>query len=258
MGGPYESSFGLGRRPLGPRLGEELRLELDPRIQAQLAIMLREGDIARARSYVLAPRWEGLDASSAAIFGARVVPSSTDPAPVPTFRPTAAPPIPLCPTSRPPDPPQPPNPNVEPPPPRPGSAKDVMDAVSRTQEWQCTAGRLFDTVERNALRDWRSLTTTEKVGVVTAGTVLASGVVAGVLSNDETRRLALDQLLGADIPVPLVRGMSVRILRADQAPGAPPPAENDTPRPVGVFFTLDVPKFLQNFQRLPSFTVGHF
>jgi len=177
---------------------------------------------------------------------------------VPVFRPVARAPIPLCPTSKPSKPPEPPKPGEDPPQAKAGDVKDVLDAVSKTEAYQCTVGRLFDTVERNAQRDWKRLSTAERVTVVTAGGVIASGAVAGLLSNQEGRRLALDQILGADVPVPLVRGLSFKILR-DDPPAAPPdkPAPDVPPRPVGLFFTLDVPSFLQNFQRLPTFKVGH-
>jgi hypothetical protein len=263
MGGPYESSFGLGRRPASIRLGEELRLELDPRIQAWMTVMLREGDLGRARSYAKAPVWRGFELEERELFGPRLTPSGADPAPVTVFRPIVAPTIPLCPTSKPPDPPKPPKPGEEPPKPKAGDVEDVLGALSKTEVWQCTVDRVFDTVERNAQRDWRRLSTTEKIGVVTASAVLASGAVAGILSDSEARKLALDKLYGADLPVPGVRGLSFKILKAEkppQAPGplpGPTPPVDDTPRPVGVFFTLDVPKFLQNFQRLPAFKVGN-
>jgi hypothetical protein len=253
MGDGYTSSFGLNRRPLSPRLGEELRLQLDPRIEIWLGRMVMDGDVGRARNYALHPQWRGLEIEEREIFGPRLIPRSSDPANVPVFKPVVAPPIPLCPTSKPPDPPKPPKPGEKPPEPKAGDVSDVLDAVSKTEQYQCTVGRLFDTLERSALRDWRSLSTPEKVLVITGGATIAGGAVAGLLSNSEGRRLALDKILGADIPVPGVRGLSLKILREDQAPGQPKPPEGATPRPVGVFFTLDVLKFMQNFPRMPDF-----
>jgi hypothetical protein len=243
------------------RLGEELRLELDPRLASWMGLWLRDGDLGRARVYALQPVWRGLEIESRGLFGPKLSSSSVDAAPVPMFRPVARTPIPLCPTSKPPKPPEPPKPGEEPPQAKAGDVKDVLDAVSKTEAYQCTVVRLFDSVERNAQRDWKRLSTTERVTVVTAGGVIAAGAVAGLLSNQEGRRLALDQILGADVPVPWVRGLSFKILR-DDPPAAPPvppdkPAPEALPRPVGLFFTLDVPSFLQNFQRLPTFKVGH-
>ena len=261
MSGPYEASFGLGRRPPSVRLGEELRLELDPRLGSWMRVWLRDGDLGRARIYALQPIWRGLELESRAIFGPKLSSSSVDAPPVPVFRPVARTPIPLCPTSTPPKPPEPPKPGEDPPQAKAGDVKDVLDGVSKTQEYQCTMGRAFDIVERIFQRDWKSLSTAKQVTVVTAGGVIAAGAVAGLLSNQEGRRLALDQILGADVPVPLVRGLSFKILRDDPlaTPPAPPdkPAPEALPRPVGLFVTLDVPSFLQNFQRLPTFKVGH-
>ena len=255
MGDAFTSSFGLNRKPLSPRLGEELRLELDPRLQIWMHRMVMEGDFGRARTYALAPSWNGLEFEERAIFGPRLVPKA-DPAAVPVFRPVVATPIPLCPTSKPPDPPKPPKPGEDPPKPKSGDFSDVLKGVSKTEQYQCTVGRVFDTLERQGLRDWRSLSTGEKVLVITTGVTIGSGAVAGLLSNQEGRKLALDKLLGADIPVPGVRGFTFKILRSDDVPGQPKPTD-ETPRPVGVFFTLDVPKFLQNFQRMPDFKANY-
>jgi hypothetical protein len=252
MGDAYTSSFGLNRRSPSPRLGEELRLELDPRIQIWLGRMTLEGDLGRARNYALKPDWRGIELDERSLSGTRVILRTSEPAAVPVFRPVAATPIPLCPTSKPTDPPKPPKPGEEPPKPRPGDASDVLGAVAKTEQYQCTVGRLFDTLERNSLRDWRSLRPTEKALVITAGVAIGGGAVAGLLSQDEGRKLALDKLLGANIPVPGVRGLSFKILRSDEIPGQPKP-KDETPRPVGLFFTLDVLNFSQNFQRTPSF-----
>lgn len=252
MGDGYTTSFGLNRRPLSPRLGEELRLQLDPRLEIWLGRMVMDGDVGRARTYALHPQWRGLEVEERAIFGPRLVPRTTDPAVVPTFRPVAAQPIPLCPTSKPPDPPKPPKPGEAPPAPKAGDFSDVLDAVAKTEQYQCTVGRLFDTLERNALRDWRRLSTPEKTLVITGGATLLAGAVAGVLSDNESRKLALDKLYGADIPVPAVRGLSFKILREDDAPGQPKPTDG-APRAVGLYFTLDVLSFMQNFPRLPDF-----
>jgi hypothetical protein len=252
MGDGYTTSFGLNRRPLSPRLGEELRLQLDPRLQIWLGRMVIDGDVGRARTYALQPQWRGLEVEERALFGPRIIPRSPDPAPVAVFRPVAAQPIPLCPTAKPPEAPKPPKPGEEPPAPKAGDFSDVLDAVSKRPEYQCTVGRLFDTLERNGQRDWRSLSTPEQVLVITGGATIAGGALAGLLSNSEGRKLALDKLLGADIPVPGVRGLSLKILREDEAPGQPKPADG-TPRAVGLFFTLDVLSFTQNFPRLPDF-----
>jgi hypothetical protein len=256
MGDGYTSSFGLNAKPPSRRLGEELRLELDPRFQIWMGKMLMEGDLGRARTYALSPNWRGLDVESQAIFGPRLSPSSADPAAAPVFRPLVTTPIPLCPSSKPPDPPKPPKPGEEPPKPKPGDFSDLLSAVSKTEQYQCSVGRVFDMMERTATKDWRSLSTGEKAIVITSTALIGGGAVSGLLSNQEGRKLALDKLLGADIPVPGVRGFSFKILRSDEVPGQPKPTDA-TPRPVGMFFTLDVPKFLQNFQRLPSFKANY-
>ncbi len=254
MGDSYTSSFGLNSKPPSRRLGEELRLELDPRLQAWMGRMLMEGDLGRARTYALNPNWQALDLES--LIRPRLSPTATDPATSPVFRPLATTPIPLCPSAKPPDPPKPPRPGEEPPKPRAADVSDVLGGIQKMPQYQCSVGRGFDLLERIGGKDWRSLSTAEKATVITTGALIGGGAVAGLLSNQEGRKLALDKLLGADIPIPGVPGFKVKILRSDEIPGQPKPTD-ETPRPVGLFFTLDVPKFLQNFQRMPSFKANY-
>jgi hypothetical protein len=249
MGDGYTSSFGLNRKPLSPLLGEGLRLELDPRLQAWMGRMLLEGDLGRARTYALAPEWAGLEVEERRLFGPRITVGGTDPANVPLFRPLAGKPIPMCPSAKPPDPPRPPGPGEKDPEPKPGDFGTFFKAVSLTQEYQCSVGRLFDTLESKALQDWRRLATGEKALVISAGATIAGATLLGLLSNDEGQKLVLDKVLGADVPVPGVRGLKFKLLRSDEAPGA---AKSDPLRPVGMYFELDVLQFMQNFQRLPE------
>lgn len=251
MGGAYTSSFGMRRKPLSPLLGEGLRLELDPRLQAWMGRMLLEGDIGRARTYAIAPNWTGLEVEQGALFHPRIRVGAGDPASVPLFRPLVVTPIPLCPGAKAPDPPRPPGPGEKDPEPKPGDYGTFFKAVSLTQEYQCSVGRVFDLMESNAKRDWRRLGTGEKALVIGAGATIAGATLAGLLSNDEGRKLVLDRVIGADVPVPGVRGLQFKLLRSDEVPGRPAPKDEPL-RPVGIFFQLDVVQFMQNFQRLPE------
>jgi hypothetical protein len=255
MGDAYTSSFGLGRKSLSPLLGEGLKLELDPRLQAWMGRMLLEGDIGRARTYALAPNWSGLEVENRRLFGPRISVGPGDPANVPVFRPLVGQPIPLCPTSKPPDPPQPPKPGEKDPEPKAADYGMLFKAVSQTEQYQCSVGRLFDSMDASARRDWRRLGAGEKALVITTGALIGGASLAGLLSNDEGRKLVLDKAIGADVPVPGVRGLQFKLLRSDEIPGQPKPKDQAL-RPVGIYFELDVLQFMQNFQRTPQGNAG--
>ncbi|MEH2096809.1 hypothetical protein [Nostoc sp.] len=60
-------------------------------------------------------------------------------------------------------------------------------------------------------QDWRRLSTGGQIGVVSATALIGVGALAGVLSDPNARRLALDQLNGQTLPVPGLKWFRLEI-----------------------------------------------
>jgi hypothetical protein len=95
--------------------------------------------------------------------------------------------------------------------PRPASAGDLLGAIMAVPAVRTEVNKLRNTATDQLKRDWRSLSTGDKVAGVGVTALIASGVIAGILSNNSARQFALQQLQGRNIPVPMVPGLSFQL-----------------------------------------------
>ena len=71
--------------------------------------------------------------------------------------------------------------------------------------------KLRDTATDQLKRNWRSLSAGDKSAGIGVSALIASGVIAGIVSNNSARQFALQQLQGRNIPVPMVPGLSFQL-----------------------------------------------
>ena len=95
--------------------------------------------------------------------------------------------------------------------PRPASAGDVLAAVMAVPAVRSEIARLRDRATDQLKRDWRSLSTGDKVVGIGVTALIAAGAIAGIVSNDGARQFALQQIQGRNIPVPMVPGLSLQL-----------------------------------------------
>lgn len=93
--------------------------------------------------------------------------------------------------------------------PKTASASDLLDAVLKIPSIDQAVNSLRDRALITVSRDWRQLSTPAKIGVVSAGVLIAGPTLAGIISDPDARNMALDQLKGKVIPVPGVNWLSV-------------------------------------------------
>ncbi len=166
------------------RLAPELDLRLDPEIQAQInAMRMMQGllDPDRIRSSLFR-----ID------FGALL---ATQPPPWLTGPPTPTP-APLVP------------PGAGPSTPRAATAGDLLKAVLRIPTVDVALTRLRSQAEERVRRDWRRLSTGERVLLVSHTALLTGTALAGVLANPEARQFTLGLIQNRAIPVPGVPGLT--------------------------------------------------
>jgi hypothetical protein len=89
---------------------------------------------------------------------------------------------------------------------RAATGEDLLKALVATGVFDRPLGRLRE----KATRDFRRLKPGEKALLITTSAVIGSAVLAGVISDQEGRKFALDQLDGLNPAVPGVPGLSVR------------------------------------------------
>ena len=95
--------------------------------------------------------------------------------------------------------------------PRPASAGDLLAAVMAIPAVKTEITKLRDRATDQLKRDWRSLSTGDKVVGISVTALIASGAIAGIVSNNSSRQFALQQIQGRNIPVPLVPGLSFQL-----------------------------------------------
>ncbi|PSB19145.1 DUF4157 domain-containing protein [Phormidesmis priestleyi ULC007] len=100
-------------------------------------------------------------------------------------------------------------PSEQPATPRSATAGDLLKAV--VVELDPTLTTLKTRVSDRAESDWRHLNRGEKVGVVSAFTVIGAGALAGIVSDPEARRLSLGLLDGKVLPVPKLNWLNLEI-----------------------------------------------
>lgn len=180
----------LGGRS-GPRLGSpgEFQLHLDPEIEAQMraiALMnqLLDPEVVRTSLVQLGP---------AALSGAGPA------APNPLAGPAVPAPAPLVPAG------------AGPSPARAASVGDLIRAIGSVPAVSSAITTLQTRATDQLRADWRNLRTGGQVAVISAGALIGSGVIAGVISSPSARAQALDLLNGRVLPVPGVPGLSLEL-----------------------------------------------
>lgn len=84
--------------------------------------------------------------------------------------------------------------------PRTGNPGDILRAVAAVPVVDAALTRLKAEAIGRVRRDWRSLSTGEAAAVITHGVVIGGGALAGVLSDPDARRFALDLLQHRELP----------------------------------------------------------
>ena len=145
----------------------------------------------------------------------------------------------------------------EPPGPRPGAIGDIMSAtldlpIMQSLKTQLSAEatwRLHDMV-----RYWNNSAVIDKLGLVTLTAPLAAGVIGGVLGADDARHRAFGLLKGAELPIPFIPGLKVKIDdfgKLDPFLLGTPSAQPNRPEAYAASLTLDLtkiaPKFFKGF-----------
>jgi hypothetical protein len=95
----------------------------------------------------------------------------------------------------------------EEPKPKPGKPGDVVEALAKTEPGKQAIQILNDKAKHAVV----SLSTGEKVTVVTALFAIGGGALAGAMSDPQARRFMLEQASGKEVPVPGVRGLSMKV-----------------------------------------------
>ncbi len=166
------------------RLASELELHLDPEIQAQINAMRMMQDLLnpdRIRSSLLRIDFSTLLA--------------TQPPPWLTGPPTPQP-APLVPRG------------AGPSTPRAGTPGDVVRAILAIPAVDAALTRLRTQAEDRLRRDWRRLSTGERVLLVSQAALITGTALAGVLSDPEARQFTLGLIQNRDIPIPGVPGLT--------------------------------------------------
>lgn len=95
--------------------------------------------------------------------------------------------------------------------PRPASVGDVLSGIVAVPAVRTALTNLRDTATDRLMHDWRSLSTPGRVATIGATAAIASGLIAGIVSNNSARQFALTQLAGKSIPVPGVPGLGLQL-----------------------------------------------
>jgi hypothetical protein len=178
----------LGGRRRPSLLGDDMRLTLDPDIEAQMrAIQAMQTALTPA---ALRPNLLQLPAS---------VTQQPAAAPGPLQGPAPPQPQPLVPRGG------------GPAEPRAASPGDLVGAIMAVPAIDSAITNLQTQAVDRVRRDWRDLGTGGQATVITSLAVIGGGALAGVMSDAESRNFALGQLNGRVIPVPGVGGLGVEL-----------------------------------------------
>lgn len=97
--------------------------------------------------------------------------------------------------------------------PRAGEVSDLVKAVGKLPIVKNGIKQIEEQSKKTVESIWNGSTTGEKALLITHTTVLMSGVVAGILARQDTRRKAFSFIEGKNLPVPGVEGLSFRVRR---------------------------------------------
>jgi hypothetical protein len=167
-----------------PNLGD-YHLHLDPEIEAEIRALQSAPPTPRLRNLVLFPDWMALEPMTLDQILRTPPPTATSAPLVPRGTYTGTP--------------------------RAADVGDLMKAIWGVPVVQDTTNRLLDQASERARREWHSASTGDQVLIISAGTAIAGGSLAGVLSNNQARAAAFNFIVDKDIPVPGVDGLTVRM-----------------------------------------------
>jgi len=100
--------------------------------------------------------------------------------------------------------------------PRAATGEDLLKALVATGVFD----PLLTKLREKAKRDFRRLKPGEKALLITTSAVISAGAIAGIVSDSQARRFALDQLDGLSPEVPGVPGLSLKLNTAGGRLGA--------------------------------------
>ncbi|MEE4376633.1 MAG: hypothetical protein V2J55_03860 [Candidatus Competibacteraceae bacterium] len=114
--------------------------------------------------------------------------------------------------------PQPQSPPAKPPAkgpdkPRAGEVSDLVKAVGKLPVVKNGVKHIEEQGKKTVESIWNGANTGEKALLITHTTLLASGVVAGILARQDTRQKAFSFIEGKNLPVPGIEGLSFRVRR---------------------------------------------
>ena len=95
--------------------------------------------------------------------------------------------------------------------PRAATPGDLLKAVMAVPVLDDAVQRLSTDARDRVSRDWGRLGTGERAIFVSTAVLIGAGALAGVASDPESRRFALDQLNGRVLPVPGIDGFHVEL-----------------------------------------------
>jgi hypothetical protein len=97
--------------------------------------------------------------------------------------------------------------------PKAGELSDLLKAIGKVPEVKNAIKKVEEQSKKTVESIWNGSTSGEKALLITHTTLLTSGVVAGILARQDTRKKAFSFIEGKDLPVPGVEGLSFRIRR---------------------------------------------
>jgi hypothetical protein len=167
-----------GRFSLG-----DFRLQLDPAIQAEIQALQAGRPAPRLRQLILQPPWSRIQQDRLD----RIL-SQPPPPGAPPLVPRGA------------------GPRTA----RAAEVGDLMNALWAVPAMRQTAEGLMGRLTLRLRQGWDRAPIGERAVVVSSAAAMSGLALAGVLSNDEARNRAFQLIVGRDIPVPGVDGLSVR------------------------------------------------
>jgi hypothetical protein len=111
------------------------------------------------------------------------------------------------------------DPAAQEPQPKAADFGDLWKAVQAVPEVKSLLERLQQEALAVLRRDWTSSTTGEKIVAITGGVAVAGLAGAGVLSSQEGRDFARDQINGKKFPVPGVGGLHIEVTLTENNAG---------------------------------------
>ncbi len=171
-------------------LGMDMRLQLDPQVQAMIVQHVQQ----QVNPATIRPALNQINLGISPTPGAGS-PSTPNPFATPTL-PAASPTVPA---------------GAGPDVPRTATTGDLLQAIMAVPAIDSALNSLQTQASDRIQQDWRRLSTGGQIGVVSTTALIGVGALAGVLSDPTARRFALDQLNGRMLPVPGLKWLRLEI-----------------------------------------------